>query len=362
MEGKQSLPLQTDSKIDLKLGNGKTLTLSSANVVEPTYFNVYGNTSYSISYTISNEQFEKIANDGIQYVRTHLQGESYYDYEMKKVEIEEVKSNASCILYYQQGKDADKNIIVPSGYCELFGMGIGIPVGGFATKTGSENGGYALTGFNLNLSGGIPIKHSNFGIAWMCSGFINSFDNISYVYNIQASNPNKNNGISTTYEVIPGTHPYYIGSFILGGLFATYPISIFSFDFRAMGGVMIARLPPIFYSATAEAAGGYFWLDSWSIPSSTSSSFAYDLGINFRVNPINKYVYHKYHRERAMALVLGIDFISANPTVNTTLESKNSGTNSYSSSYTSYSNDTHIVRNSPISMLNISVGVAYSFR
>ena len=44
----------------------------------------------------------------------------------------------------------------------------------------------------------------------------------------------------------------------MSGLFATYPVNIFSFDFRAMGGLMISHLPPIHYTARAEATGGYF--------------------------------------------------------------------------------------------------------
>jgi len=195
----------------------------------------------------------------------------------------------------------------------------------------------------------------------MCSGFINSFDNISYVYNISKANQN-NNGISTKYGVIPGTHPYYTGSFIMGGLFATYPVNIFSFDFRAMGGAMIAHLPPIYYTATAEAEGGYFWMDSWSVPASTATSFAYDFGVDFRVNPLNKYIYHKYHRERAMSLILGIDYIAANLKVNTTQEITNSGTNSYANPIATFTTNTPITRISPISMLTISIGAALSFR
>ena len=362
MIGNLSFFLPADSKMDLKLGNGKVLTLSSVKAAAQVFNNEYENTSYGISYTISEEQLVEIADVGVQYIRTHLQGEEYYDYEMKKNEIEEIKSNASCILYHQVGKDVEKKTIASSGYYELFGMGIGIPVGDFASKSVDAYGGYAYTGFNLNFSGGIPIKQSNFGIAWMCSGFINAFDINSYVNKIQSNDVSKINGITTTYEVIPGTHPDYTGTFIMSGLFATYPVNIFSFDFRAMGGLMISHLPPIHYTATAEAAGGYFWMDSWSIPASTATSFAYDFGVDFRVNPLNKYVYHKYHSERAMALILGIDYISASPRVNTTQESTFSGMNSYYNTYANYTNKTTVVRSFPISMLTISIGAALSFR
>lgn len=99
----QNYFLPVGSLLDLKLGNGSTMTLASVYDAESNIVENYE--GYSLSYAITKEQFQEIADNGIQIIRTHLLGDTYYDYELKKSEINKVKSNASCILNYQPGNN-----------------------------------------------------------------------------------------------------------------------------------------------------------------------------------------------------------------------------------------------------------------
>ena len=66
MPGKQEFEIPVGSKLDIKLGNGKVLSLENAAKATPAAF--VGSdqvmTSYAMSYTITKEQFEEIAANG----------------------------------------------------------------------------------------------------------------------------------------------------------------------------------------------------------------------------------------------------------------------------------------------------------
>jgi hypothetical protein len=338
--------LPAASKLDIKLGNGNTMTLASASIAEPAFTDAY--TSYSMSYTVSKEQFQEIADNGIQYIRTHLQGETYYDYAMTAKETEKIKSNASCILNYQPGTTMNNSTTTPSGNFSM-GLGTGLPIGNFADKTGSNYGGYAKTGFNMNYTVGIPIAHSNFGIAFMGSWFLNSFDINAYVNTLQSSD------LSKSYKPsIGATHnDFYTGGFITSGLYATYPVNCFSFDFKLMGGIALCHMPIIDYQASDNSSyfgtGESYWIDK----STMSTAFAYDIGVDFRIIPKIKYVQvSPWRSERTVGIIVGVDLVSAKPLVNTTQEYNNNFANS---------TITNIVERIPVSMLNITLGFAYSF-
>jgi hypothetical protein len=336
--------LPVGSLLDLKLGNENTMTLASVNDAESNIVDDYA--GYSLSYAVTKEQFQEIADNGIQYVRTHLLGDTYYDYEMKKSETEKVKSNASCILNYQPGTTTDYNTAKPSGYFAM-NYGLGVPVGGFADNTGSSYGGYAKPGFNMDYTAGIPISHSNFGIALKGTYFLNSFDNKGYVNALQASDPTK------TYQPSIGGH-FYMGGFIMGGLFTTIPVNNFSFDFKAMGGIALCHMPTINYQTTDNASTSLFPETSdYTYTSSASSAFAYDLGVDFRINPKNKYVQvNPWRKVRTMGFIFSVDYASAKPMVNTKLNNNDI----YANNPTSSSSE-----RIPISMLTFSVGFDYSF-
>jgi hypothetical protein len=221
--------------------------------------------------------------------------------------------------------------VPPSGYFEL-GIGAAQPLSSFAREVGSGYGGYALPGTNVNLSFGIPIAHSNFGIALMYNYAWNPHDINTYVDNIQMADQSN--------RYMPLGQDVYRESFILGGLFATIPVQRVSFDFRLMGGLAICGLPEVDYGADATSltASQNF---EWDTYNSTSTAFATDMGVNIRF---------RIHRTSIMA---GIDYLYADPMVSTTQQY----TNQYGSS--TYS---HIGGMLPISIMSYSLGIGYQFR
>ena len=220
--------------------------------------------------------------------------------------------------------------VPPSGYFEV-GIGAAQPLNSFARESGSSYGGYALPGTNLNLSFGIPIAHSNFGVALMYNYAWNPYDIDTYVDNVQMTDQ------SNTY--MPYGRDAYRESFILGGLFATIPVQRVSFDFRLMGGLAICGLPEVDYGedATSVAATQNF---EWDTYGSTSTAFATDMGVNIRF---------RLYRTSIMA---GIDYLYANPMVSTTQQY----TDQYGNS--TYS---HIGGMLPISIMSYSIGIGYQF-
>ena len=221
--------------------------------------------------------------------------------------------------------------IQPTGYFEI-SIGLGQPMSNFSSANGTGYGGYALPGYNVGLSYGVPIAHSNFGVAVMYNYSWNNYDIDTYVSNVQYSD--QNNGYT------PISDESYRESFILAGLFATIPLQRLSFDFRVLGGVAICALPEVDYQedATSIAASQNF---EWDTYHSTSSSFASDIGAGLRF------------RIRRTAIMAGIDYLSADPMVNTTQRYTDQfGNSSY----------THIGGSAPISVLSYSFGIGYQFR
>jgi hypothetical protein len=230
-----------------------------------------------------------------------------------------------------QDASADYSGAPPSGYFEL-GIGAAQPFNSFSRESGAGYGGYALPGTNLNISMGVPIGGSNFGIALMYNYAWNFHDINTYVDNIQMSDQ------SNTY--FPNGQDSYRESFILGGLFATIPVDRVSFDFRLMGGLAICGLPEVDYgaNATSPTASQDF---EWDTYNSTATSFATDMGVNIRF---------RIHRTSIMA---GVDYLYADPMVNTTLQ--------YTDQYGS-STYTHVGGMLPISIMSYSLGIGYQFR
>ena len=221
--------------------------------------------------------------------------------------------------------------VPPTGYL-VFNLGISQPMGGFAAENGLGYSGYALPGNNLGLSLGMPVMHSNFGVALMYNYSWNPQDINGYVGNIQYTDQ------SNTYY--PISQDAYRESFIMGGLFATIPIQRLSIDFRLMGGVAICSLPEIDYgeNSTSVTASQDF---EWDTYSSTSSSFATDIGAGLRF------------RLRRTVLMAGMDYIYADPMVSTTQH--------YTDQYGN-STYTHVGGTIPISMVSYSLGIGYVLR
>lgn len=218
----------------------------------------------------------------------------------------------------------------PTGYFEV-GFGAAQPIGRFSSEGGTGYGGYALPGTNFNLSFGLPIMHSNFGVAIMYNYAWNAFDIDNYVSNIQISDQNN--------SYAPLGQDFYTENFILAGLFATIPIQRLSFDFRLMGGVAICGLPEIDYGEEANSVTATQNFE-WDTYSSTSTAFATDMGFNLR---------YRIYRTSIMA---GIDYLYSDPMVRTT---------QYYTDQYGNSTYTHIGGSSPISLISYSIGIGYQF-
>ena len=233
-----------------------------------------------------------------------------------------------------QQRDEDLEMTPPSGYFEI-SIGLAQPVGSFSGNGGAGYSGYALPGDNISISLGIPINHSNLGIALMYSFCSNPFDLNTYVGDVQYADQ------SNTYY-IPSQAGYgtYDESFIMGGLFATIPIQRLSFDFRLMGGVAICSLPEITYAAyaTSNTANNDF---AWDIASSSTAGLAFDMGGSIR------------YKLRRISIMAGIDFTGADPMVST---------NKYYIDQFGNRSFTHVGGSLPISITSFSFGLGYEIR
>ncbi|HTA83333.1 MAG TPA: hypothetical protein VK783_10380 [Bacteroidia bacterium] len=218
-------------------------------------------------------------------------------------------------------------------YSGFFNLGFGItqPTGVFGRETGTSYNGYALSGGSFSFSAGLPIAHSNFGVALMYNYSSNLFDVNDYVNNIQMGDA------STNYA--PVLQDAYDENFFLAGLYATIPVNPFAIDFRLMGGPAVCDLPEVVYSAeaTSPTATQNF---VWHIAGSTSTSFATDAGITIR------------YKVGLFSLLGGIDYLWTDPMVSTTER--------YTDQYgnVTYS---HVGGSSPISFLNYSLGFGFQF-
>lgn len=232
-------------------------------------------------------------------------------------------------LYKPAKAQAGDGVTTPSGYFE-FSAGLSEPLGNFVNRQGSQYTGYAKTGDNFNISLGIPISQSNFGVALMYGYYRNNFDMDGYVNYIASSDSSEK-----TYQVQKQTA--YTENIVMGGLYASIPIDNLSIDFRAVGGVAFCDLPEVSYSASESTFFGtnnYYW-DTYA---SKSSAFAFDAGADVR------------YKVGFMSLMVGIDYLATNPAVSTTQQYTDaSGNISY----------TPIKGSMPISMFSAYIGIAY---
>ena len=222
------------------------------------------------------------------------------------------------------------NVNAP-GYLSLQ-FGFAQPTNMFASTTGTSYRGYAMPGTALNLSAGVPVSESNFGIALMFGSNINPFNENKYAANVQQTDEARS--YTATLQ------DNYLTSNVLVGLFYTIPVNKISFDFKALFGVGLCRFPEVGYSAyqydpTLGTTSAY----TWDIASSTSSALAYDLGVGIRYN-IGDY----------WAIMANADYLYANPKYRTNIQYTDPvGNNSY----------TNISGNIPMSQLCFTIGFGY---
>lgn len=232
----------------------------------------------------------------------------------------------------QRNRDTANN--EPSGYFSV-NFGFATPEGSFGQGIGSQYGGYALGGSNFNFSIGIPINHTNFGIALMYGSYDNEYDLNTF---------SNNNYVSPIY---PDQNDYSEGS-IMGGLYVTYPvINRLSVDARLMGGVLLSSLPEqdIAYQ---DVTGDIYQYD---IQPSNSTSFAFDAGIGLR------FMVAEFGR-RKVCIMANVDYIYSSVSYNTeqieyyTPYANNPTNITYQTNYS-------ITGHLPVQLLNITFGIGY---
>jgi len=233
----------------------------------------------------------------------------------------------------QKDKDKDNTAEDPSGYISI-NYGFANPQGGFQA-IGSQYGGYALPGANFNFSMGIPVNHTNFGIALMFGSYDNQYDLNTF---------SNNNQVSPVY---PDQNDYSESS-IMGGLFITYPlIGKLSADARLMGGVLLSSLPEqdIAYE---DITGDQYQYD---LQPSNSTSFAFDAGIGLRL------MIAEFGR-RKICVMANVDYLYSSVSYNTeqieyyTPYANNPNNITFQ---TNYSVSGHL----PVQLLNITFGIGY---
>jgi hypothetical protein len=225
----------------------------------------------------------------------------------------------------------------PSGYASV-NFGFATPEGGFANSTGGSYGGYAMPGEAFHFSLGIPINHSNFGVAFMLGNYNNQYDLNTYSAN------------NSEYPVYPD-QDFYSETSLMGGLYLTFPVGIVSFDGRIMAGALLNSFPEQDYEYT-DGEGNNFEYD---MQPSNSTSFAFDAGVGVRC------LIAQFRREKLCAMI-NLDYLYSSAFYNTEqniyeipVTGPNAGyqvqlfpSNSYSGTI-------------PIELLNITFGLGYQF-
>ncbi len=221
----------------------------------------------------------------------------------------------------------------PPGYL-AFHFGLAQPNGMFASTSGTAYRGYAMPGTAFNLSAGVPVSGSDFGIALMLGSYSNPFNENKYAANVQQTDEARSYSADIQDD--------YVTSSVLVGPFFTIPLNKVSFDFKALIGVALCRLPEVGYSAyqynpTVGTTSTY----SWDIAPSNSSALAYGLGAGVRYN----FGY--------WAVMANADYLYTNPMYSTNMQYTDPvGNQSY----------TNMNGNIPISLMSFTIGFGYQIR
>jgi len=240
----------------------------------------------------------------------------------------------------QQTQDSNPE---PSGYFSI-NFGFATPEGSFAATpvyTGNDNGygNYAQPGSMFHFSLGIPINHSNFGVAFMFGSYDNGYDINTFA---------NNNGV---YALPPNTgQSDYTESSIMGGFYATYPIGKLSIDGRLMLGALLNGLPEqnFYYDDNMN--------NQWQIDVQPSypTSLAFDAGVGAR------YMIAEFGR-RKICVMVNIDYMYSNVSYNTqpdVYETYGSSAGANAGTTVQYGTSS-ISGKIPIQLFNVTFGIGY---
>lgn len=188
---------------------------------------------------------------------------------------------------------------LPTGFLSV-NFGLAEPEGTFAQQIGTGYGGYALPGDLFSLSLGLPVNHSNFGVAVMIGSYSNTYNNDQWTANIN-NNSNPNNAFFQNANQIQGTYNIYSNTTVMGGLYGTLPVGNLSIDGRLMIGAMIGGLPERAFGFY-DTANNFYEDD---IQPSNPVALAFDAGIGLR------YLIGNFGR-RKVCLMVNADYLFTN--------------------------------------------------
>lgn len=97
--GTQEFVVQKGQVMNVKLGNGEIIEVVNSDDASPNSY-VFNNavmTNYSMSYVVTKEQMEMMANHGFTVVSTKL-GNKTYTLEFKEKNLEKNKEKVSCMM------------------------------------------------------------------------------------------------------------------------------------------------------------------------------------------------------------------------------------------------------------------------
>lgn len=252
----------------------------------------------------------------------------------------------------------------PSGYISV-NFGFATPEGNFG-QTYSQNaydpygpnppvgigyGNYAMPGTAFHFSLGVPINHSNFGVAFMFGSYANQYDINSYVNSLNNSpvsyNPYSPSPIAG-YASAGGDNVYDESS-IMGGFFATYPVGRFSFDGRLMIGALLCSLPE--QDVYAEDMDGDAL--QYDVEPSNSTSLAFDVGVGVR------FMVAQFGR-RKLCLMVNADYLHSDVSYSTQQDLYVVPVSGNNAGYsTQIIPSPSVTGTLPIDLLNITFGIGY---
>jgi hypothetical protein len=173
----------------------------------------------------------------------------------------------------------------PKGYVSV-NFGLANPLGSYGYNTGTGYGNYAQQGTMDNISVGVPLNGSNFGVAFMLGQCSNYMDIGTFGTNF-CNDPSNQSQILAGSEYV-GANPYYSSpvyneTHLMAGLFYTYPVQRFSFDLRALIGVIFINLPSVSITVGPDPYASDATDEFDLFPNhSNTVAFAYDLGAGIR--------------------------------------------------------------------------------
>jgi hypothetical protein len=246
-------------------------------------------------------------------------------YAMRKIFILCSLITFHCSLAFAQ-HDSCKH--TPRPYADLSG-GVGLAPEAVFMPSSLSWMGYMLPGFNANISGGIPVAKSNFGIAGQVSYYGNVFNMNKYMNNINLYAAN-----GTVYTAV--SYGSYIQLAYMVGAFAAYAIDKTTIEVKVMGGFESITLPNYNYTVTEPQVPGFSETDTYIYTTSMSVAFGAGLQIGYAIT-------------KNFSIIYNSDMVITNVPYNLTAYrdqtvSKASGTG-----------------DAPVFMMNAAIGLRYSF-